>query len=180
MSLLTLIKPIVGKPDATEDVKLVNALTAIETWANGDIDSSNLSARGVATANIALLAITAALIAKETITEEKLNVALQAKLAEKGTGLVLTNKWEGFGLAFAEAKIVSATRPAIVSVYSEGGVEETMGIEVFCGGERIAVEQAVAKGLHTFVGHSFWCPPNETIEVRKLIGGALTVKILKL
>ena len=50
MGKLTLIKPEVGKPDSTEDVKVVNALTAIEAWANelvengGGIPESELSA----------------------------------------------------------------------------------------------------------------------------------------
>jgi hypothetical protein len=34
VSKLSLTKPEVGKPDSTEDVKIVNALTAIEAWAN--------------------------------------------------------------------------------------------------------------------------------------------------
>lgn len=48
MSILSLLKPIIGKPDATEDVKIVNALTAIESWANGNIDGTNISAAFVA------------------------------------------------------------------------------------------------------------------------------------
>jgi hypothetical protein len=43
MSLLSLVKPIIGRPDSTEDVKLINALTAIEAWSNGGIGEENLS-----------------------------------------------------------------------------------------------------------------------------------------
>jgi hypothetical protein len=44
MTKLSITKPEIGKPDSTEDVKLVNALTAIEAWANGEIDTTNLAA----------------------------------------------------------------------------------------------------------------------------------------
>lgn len=68
MSLLSLIKPIIGKPDSTEDVKLVNALTAIEAWANGQIDHTNLNAAA-------------------GITEEQLAAAVKALLNAKTSGL---------------------------------------------------------------------------------------------
>jgi hypothetical protein len=47
MSLLTITPPIVGQPDSTEDVKIVNALSAISTWANGNIDATNFTAAAV-------------------------------------------------------------------------------------------------------------------------------------
>ena len=34
MSKLSITKPEIGKPDSTEDVKIVNALAAIEVWGN--------------------------------------------------------------------------------------------------------------------------------------------------
>lgn len=71
MSKLTITKPEIGKPDATEDVKLVNALTAIETWANGQIDSTNLKGEGVETAAVK----------NENITKGKLSKELQELLA---------------------------------------------------------------------------------------------------
>lgn len=43
MSVLNLILPTVGQPDSTEDPKINTALTAVQAWANGNIDSSNLS-----------------------------------------------------------------------------------------------------------------------------------------
>lgn len=41
MSLLSLVLPTIGQPDSTEDPKLNTALTAIQTWANGNIDPVN-------------------------------------------------------------------------------------------------------------------------------------------
>jgi hypothetical protein len=44
VSVLSVILPTIGQPDSTEDVKLNNALTAIQTWGNGNIDASNFTA----------------------------------------------------------------------------------------------------------------------------------------
>jgi hypothetical protein len=41
MSHLTLTLPILNQPDSTEDPKIINAFTAIQTWANGNVDWSN-------------------------------------------------------------------------------------------------------------------------------------------
>lgn len=43
MSLLSLVLPIAGQADSTEDVKVTSALTAIQTWANGNVDATNLA-----------------------------------------------------------------------------------------------------------------------------------------
>lgn len=83
MSLLTLIKPILGKPDATEDVKLVNALTAIEAWANGQIDHTNLTAAA---------GILGSQVAAATIAESNLTEALQALVNAKVAGLAVTTQ----------------------------------------------------------------------------------------
>jgi hypothetical protein len=44
MSVLTLVLPEVGQPDKTQDPKINTAFTAIQSWGNGQIDSSNTSA----------------------------------------------------------------------------------------------------------------------------------------
>jgi microcystin-dependent protein len=49
MGLLSLVLPVVGLADKTEDVKISNALAAIQSWANGGIDATNL-ANGAVTA----------------------------------------------------------------------------------------------------------------------------------
>lgn len=36
--------PIGGQPDSTEDPKVTNAFTALTTWANGNIDATNMTA----------------------------------------------------------------------------------------------------------------------------------------
>src|ERR1700743_1103135 len=71
MTKLSLFKPEMGKPGATEDVKLVNALTAIEAWANGEIDTTNLKGEGIE--NNA--------IKNENIAKTKLSKELQENLA---------------------------------------------------------------------------------------------------
>jgi len=43
VSLLSLILPTLQQPDSTEDVKVNNALSAIQTWANGQVDFSNFA-----------------------------------------------------------------------------------------------------------------------------------------
>lgn len=45
MSLLNLTLPSIGQPNSTEDVKIVNALTAIQSVVNGNLDSSNFAAQ---------------------------------------------------------------------------------------------------------------------------------------
>lgn len=44
MSTLSLTLPTIGQPDSTEDPKINDAFTAIETWANGNIDATNFVA----------------------------------------------------------------------------------------------------------------------------------------
>jgi hypothetical protein len=104
MSILSLIKPIIGQPDATQDPKIVNALTAIETWANGQIDSTNLKA----------LAIVEAAIANGSVSEGKLSAAVQALLNAKVSGLAFV-----VHAASAEAKageLFAATKGLTVTL----------------------------------------------------------------
>jgi hypothetical protein len=77
MSILSLVKPIIGKPDATEDVRIVNALTAIEVWANGNIGADNLLAES----------ILEAALAKGSVGESRLSAAVIALLGAKVSGL---------------------------------------------------------------------------------------------
>jgi microcystin-dependent protein len=44
MSNLNLTPPTIGQPNSTEDVDIVNAFNAIQTWANGNIDTTNVTA----------------------------------------------------------------------------------------------------------------------------------------
>jgi hypothetical protein len=76
VSKLSIIKPEIGKPDATEDVKIVNALAVIEAWGNGEIDSTNLKGEGVESSAVKTGAI----------TEAKLSVAVQLLLNAKTAG----------------------------------------------------------------------------------------------
>jgi hypothetical protein len=43
MTTVSLILPEVGKPDSTQDPRIVTAFTTLQTWANGNVDSTNLS-----------------------------------------------------------------------------------------------------------------------------------------
>lgn len=151
MSLLTLIKPIVGKPDATEDVKLVNALTAIENWANGQIDHTNLSdTAGITEGQLANLAVGLG----------KLSAAVQTTLGEKGTGLVLTNKYSGFVKFSKEEALIgvepSATRPAFVSLIPK----ENPATQVTVGGLKAGLLAFEAK-----VSTLIWVPPGQKWKV---------------
>lgn len=74
MSVLTIVKPEIGKPDLTQDPKIVNALTAIENWANGNISSENL---------LEAAEILGTQIKNGTITEAQLGEALKTTLAER-------------------------------------------------------------------------------------------------
>ncbi|HEV3094989.1 MAG TPA: hypothetical protein VGY30_10800 [Solirubrobacteraceae bacterium] len=75
MGLLTLVSPIVGQPDKTEDVKIPNALAAIQSWANGGIDSVNLTDEGIEGKKLK----------KSTITTDKLTVGGVLELFSTGT-----------------------------------------------------------------------------------------------
>lgn len=44
MGTISLSTPIVGQPNSTEDPKIASALSTIQAWANGNIDSANVSA----------------------------------------------------------------------------------------------------------------------------------------
>lgn len=52
MTQLALVLPVIGQPDSTEDPKLNTALTTIQSWANGNVDSSNLTAATSVSAGI--------------------------------------------------------------------------------------------------------------------------------
>lgn len=52
MSLLSLVLPVVGQPSSTEDPKTDTAFTTIQTWANGNIDGTNLSAAAAQSAAV--------------------------------------------------------------------------------------------------------------------------------
>lgn len=67
MTKLTLIKPEIGQKNLTEEPKVGNAFTAIEQWANGEIDSSNIK--------------------NESLTEEDFATAVKTLLNQKSSGL---------------------------------------------------------------------------------------------
>lgn len=67
MTKLTLIKPEIGQKNLTEEPKVGNAFTAIEQWANGEIDSTNIK--------------------NESLTEEDFATAVKTLLNQKSSGL---------------------------------------------------------------------------------------------
>lgn len=71
MTKLTLTKPEVGQKNLTEEPKVGNALTAIEQWANGEIDTFNLKNEG--------------------IEEVDLSAAVKALLGAKVSGFTVTS-----------------------------------------------------------------------------------------
>ena len=52
MTILSLVLPIISQPDKTEDPKINTAFTAIQSWANGQIDSSNIKPASLVGASI--------------------------------------------------------------------------------------------------------------------------------
>jgi hypothetical protein len=60
MGLVSLTLPTVGQPNSTEDPKINSALTALQNVINGNIDTANIANNGVATGELADLAVTAA------------------------------------------------------------------------------------------------------------------------
>src|SRR6185312_11970680 len=52
MSQLSIVMPTVGLPDTTEDVKVINAFTAIQNVVNGNLDGTNLSAAAAQSAGV--------------------------------------------------------------------------------------------------------------------------------
>jgi len=57
MTEVSLVLPEIGKPDKTQDPRINTAFTAIQTWANGNVDSSNLKAEGVENSRLAAGAV---------------------------------------------------------------------------------------------------------------------------
>ncbi len=70
MTQLSLILPEIGSPSKTEDPKTDNAFIAIQAWANGNIDATNLKAEGVSRESLAN--VKSSIIATE---ETRTNVA---------------------------------------------------------------------------------------------------------
>lgn len=70
MTKLTLTKPEIGLKNITEEPKVGNALTAIEQWANGEIDTFNLKNEGIEEADLsaAIKALLGAKVSGFTVT----------------------------------------------------------------------------------------------------------------
>ncbi len=102
MTKLTVSPPVVGTKDSVAEPAVGTALTTIETWANGQIDSSNIKAEGVE---------------GKAVNKE----------IPKFTGAEYKSKT--YSSAEAEAGVEpSATRPSYVSLYFKGKSGETMEI----------------------------------------------------
>jgi hypothetical protein len=55
MGIISIVMPVIGQPDTTEDVKLQNALAILQNVINGALDTNNLSpTAGVTTAQLAI------------------------------------------------------------------------------------------------------------------------------
>jgi hypothetical protein len=52
VSLLSLVLPVLKQPDKTEDPKINTAFTTIQTWANGNIESSNVKPESLAAVSL--------------------------------------------------------------------------------------------------------------------------------
>jgi hypothetical protein len=126
MSILSLIKPIVGKPDATEDVKINNALTAIETWANGSIGTSNLET-------------------KAGITEEQLASAVRVLLNSKTGGLGIFSYASNVEAKSGELLRVTATATVILPAPTLNAL-----VGVICTGGETTIETRISSGAHIF------------------------------
>jgi hypothetical protein len=89
MTKLTLTKPEVGGKNTTEEPKVGNALTAIEQWANGEIDTTNLKNGGV--------------------EEVDLSAAVQTLLNQKSSGLSVVSHAVSVTAASGELALMTKT-----------------------------------------------------------------------
>lgn len=90
MSLLNLTPPTVGQPNATEDVDIVNAFSTIQTWANGNVDESNLTNATVQRLGLNAAGNTGRGTSVIAATESRTNVAFGTLTTpDQVTGIVL-------------------------------------------------------------------------------------------
>lgn len=67
MAIISISVPVVGSPNTTEDPKIANALTTLQTLVNGNLDAANIADSAIGTNEIANSAVTSAKIADGTI-----------------------------------------------------------------------------------------------------------------
>ncbi len=140
MGLLSLILPIVGQPDKTEDVKIPNALAAIQSWANGGIDATNITNEAITDAKVVK--------GRELVTTGNAYGTLTARLS--GT------EYEA-----------SATRMTFVTVEAEVGSGQAGEMKVWVGGVMIATPKVSVSvgGSSSRIVYSFLVSPGAKWKV---------------
>ncbi len=146
MSELSLVLPEIGKPDTTEDPKIVTAFTAVQTWANGNVGTTNIAAEGVNEANLVKVAGTVFAVTPETIRSWSARVVR-----------VLATEYEP-----------SASRPANVYVIF-AGVETAAAAKLTVGGVEIA--EWAPKSETAIVSSNFICPKGVKWKLTTSAGG---------
>jgi hypothetical protein len=139
MTELSYETPAIGEEFSKAAPKADTAFENIRAWANGKVDSSNLKPGGIKEESLE----------NKAVGEGKLSEAVQTRLGEKGTGLVLTNKYTNkfFTKGECEAGVEpSKTRPALVNMRCETFGSATL---ILVGGEPAGEAGAAAEGTAT-------------------------------
>jgi hypothetical protein len=139
MTLLTYTLPEAGKPDATQDPLIVNALTAILAWAAGTITSSNIAAEGIEPAS--------------------LNKEIQRLTA----GSTYSEANRAVGAEFTP----SATRPTILNFLAKSKSGEAASLVVKVGGVNAGgVESlAAASGVYNLPVNGIVVPAGSAVKI---------------
>ncbi len=165
MSLINLVLPEINKPDKTEDPKVTTALTTLQSWANGNIDSTNLKTEGIEPKSLEKEKLTSSQIKPESIKAASLeHKIIGDEQVVTNRALVVTNNVYSAQetKSFATEYTPSATRFTQVILNCLHNGEKLDGfLVVYCGGVVIC-NQNFAGVNNPYLGFSFLCPPGKT------------------
>lgn len=159
MSLLSLVLPIINQPDKTEDPKINTAFTAIQNWANGNIDSSNVKAEGLGGTS--------------------LNKGLGGAISGETIASAYTARTEVS--VNSKIKSPSSTRPVFANIDVQLVPQSLFGTiaTLLVGGVPIAefyVPENVANNVGIKCADAFLLAPSEEWELKDTAGGGAEAK----
>jgi hypothetical protein len=138
MTLLSLVLPILRQPDKTEDPKINTALTTMQNWANGNIDSSNIKPESLGGASFA----------------KGLNGVISGESIKPPTAQT--------AFSINAKHLPSATRPVFVLLsYASPRVPPIIEAKVLVGDTQIAKVAIVAEEAERYFTTPFICRAGE-------------------
>lgn len=134
MTQLSLILPEIGSPSKTEDPKTDNAFIAVQTWANGNIDATNLKAEGVTAESLATVksSIVTTEQTREGASYGKLTTPDEVLVTMRSNGLIAIGfqaRWAESVQGAARASIFIGSNQLKVDLLNVPTAQETMHAE---------------------------------------------------